>query len=437
MSGSPKHHRSPVLLSQLCWFIRLRWAAGATVVLLALVDWFSLHWYQRDGRMLATGLAILALNCAMLALIRTWRPGVHAGRRLETFAWAQICIDLVCLTLLAIWTGGMTSPLLGFYVFHMIFASLLLPRHIAYASAAIAILLFTGGLWLSGDLPRHGTGEPLLLTGWILTLVLTVHLANHITLALREQRRRLVRQNHRILRISQRLHRQQEALIRQEKMAALGQMAAGITHEIANPLASMDTLLQLLQRKPEKVTEQSLATLKAQVGRINQIVRQMTTFAHPGTGASEVISVNSVVESTLDVLQFDARLKQVVVTRALDPQAGTVRMVPQATQQVLINLIANALDAMAESAEPRLELRTSRTPQWCTIQVSDTGHGIRPEHLRHLFEPFFTTKPLGKGTGVGLSISYSMIRQQGGAIQVQSEPGKGTTFTVRLPVSAV
>src|SRR5205814_1737203 len=119
--------------------------------------------------------------------------------------------------------------------------------------------------------------------------------------------------------------------------------------------------------------------------------------------------------------------------RQFDPKAGSLSLLPQALQQVLVNLIINAVDAMAETAQPKLTLRTERHEGWCEIEVADDGHGIRDEYMDRLFEPFFTTKPVGKGTGLGLSISYSLVQKQGGSISVRSQPGKGTAFMIRLP----
>jgi len=114
-----------------------------------------------------------------------------------------------------------------------------------------------------------------------------------------------------------------------------------------------------------------------------------------------------------------------------------VSMSPQALQQVLVNLVINALDAMAATERPVLTLRTQRRDGWCVVEVTDNGHGIDPHHMPRLFEPFFTTKPVGKGTGLGLSISYSLTQRQGGSISVRSRTGDGTTFTLRLPTSGM
>jgi len=223
-------------------------------------------------------------------------------------------------------------------------------------------------------------------------------------------------------------------MIQHEKMVAMGQMAAGVTHEIANPLSSMDSLLQLLQRKPEKLRPEAVQTLREQIARINQIIQQMKTFAHPTDAQQQTADLNEIVEQSLHMVRFDARLKNVTIVRDLSPNAGSLRLLPQALQQVMVNLIINALDAMVQTPEPRLGIRTARHEGCCIVEVDDNGIGISPEHMGRLFEPFFTTKPVGKGTGLGLSISYSLIQKQGGSISVRSHVGSGTSFTIRLPL---
>ncbi len=204
-------------------------------------------------------------------------------------------------------------------------------------------------------------------------------------------------------------------------------------HEIGNPLASMDSLLQLVERHPARLTESTASTLREQVARIHRIVHQLTDFAHPNETAWDVKSVNELVDSTLDMMRFDRRLKRVTVERGLASDAGDVRVMPHAFQQVLVNMIVNAVDAMAEVPSPRLVLATSRRGDLCAIEVQDNGHGIAAEHLPHVFEPFFTTKPIGRGTGLGLSISYSVIQRHGGDCEIESRIGTGTTFRILLP----
>ena len=440
MRENPIARISP-LLAQLRWFIRLRWIAGLTVILGAAVDLEWLHWYPLAAQFALLGGAILAYNALLFVLMR-WSPsprrprGAPSSAWLVTVSWMQILLDLACLTLLTLWSRGIHSPFLGFYVFHMVFASLLLPRRMAYGGASAAMLMMAGGLGLTAQWPDDLYAW-LTLVGWAVTLLLTVYLTNQITQSLRRQRRRLARQNRRISGLSRRLRDQQQVMIQHEKMVALGQMAAGIAHEIANPLASMDSLLEVMQRHPERDRPEKIASLREQGRRIKQIIQQMTAFAHPAQLRGRLLGVNAVVEAALGMVAFDPRVREVRIERHLAPEAGAVQVESHSMEQVIINLVLNALDAVEGGTEPRLAVRTGYDGQWGFIEVSDNGHGIAPEHVDHLFEPFFTTKLVGKGTGLGLAISYSHVRRLGGRIDVRTEVGKGSTFTVRWPAATV
>jgi signal transduction histidine kinase len=327
--------------------------------------------------------------------------------------------------------------LLGFYIFHMVFASLLLPPRMGYGGAAVALVMLVGGLWLSRQLPaeRHGW---LVLSGWALTLLFTVYLAERITQSLRRQHVRLMRQNRRISRMTRRLNDQHRQLVQHEKMVALGQMAAGIAHEVANPLACMDSLVELMSRRPGGDLQERLDGVREQSRRIKRIIEQMTTFARPFESGGRPAPVNDVVQASLDMVRYDRRLDTVDIRCDLDPGMDAARVESQAMEQVLVNLMLNALDALEERdpADRALVLRTGRRNGWGLIEVTDTGPGIPPQQIEHLFEPFFTTKPVGKGTGLGLATSYGLVQRMGGEIVVQSEPGRGATFIVRWPIEA-
>ncbi len=211
------------------------------------------------------------------------------------------------------------------------------------------------------------------------------------------------------------------------------EMAASIAHEIANPLASMDSVLQLLQRKPDRLRPEAVQTLREQVQRIEQIIKQMKAFAHPVDSQKQTMSLNEVVDRSIALVRFDKRMKNVPIERHLSADVGMVSLIPQAMEQVLVNLMMNALDAVADVEHPKVSVRTDRREDTCIIEIFDNGHGIAPQHMRRLFEPFFTTKPVGKGTGLGLSISYSLMQRHGGEIKVRSRPGEGTTFVLELP----
>ncbi len=224
-------------------------------------------------------------------------------------------------------------------------------------------------------------------------------------------------------------------MVQHEKMVAMGQLAAGVAHEIANPLASMDSALQLMQRNPDRLSGQVVEKLREQIKRINLTVRQMTDFAHPGDQQWQKTTIDEIVMRSLQMLRFDHRLRSahLKIQRELPKGAGAVNTRPHAVEQVLVNLILNALDAMADQSEPRLDLRVYRQGQVCLVDVQDNGHGIAPEDIDHIFEPFFTTKPVGTGTGLGLTISYTTTRDHGGTIDVESST-EGTKFTISLPI---
>jgi signal transduction histidine kinase len=441
MRPTRKPHRNPTLLAEfLRWFIRLRWLAASVTLLAAALDWQFVRAYSHGGAKVAVGAGVLLYNAALWALLRNRHVHRRHRRRNRGFllglAWVQIILDMIALALLALWTGGTESPLLGLFALHMVFAALLLPRPMAYASAGMAMIIVFETLSLAHQYPTSNS-DRLLLLGWAATLVCTVFVASQIARSLRRERRRLLRQTRKLLAMDATLRRQQRAMAQHEKMVALGQMAAGVAHEIANPLASIDSLLQLMQRKPEKLKPQSLETLREQTDRIARIVRELTTFARPSDSAEQqTIAVNEVVTEALAMLAFDPRMKAVRLQQSFAPNTGVIPMLPQAIQQVLVNLLRNALDATERTQNPTLNIRTARNDDgWVTIEIADNGPGISTKNLKHLFEPFFTTKPVGKGTGLGLSISYSLIARHGGSITATSKPGEGATFRIKLPAT--
>ena len=421
------------MFSQLSWFIRLRWGAGLAVIVGSFIDWRWLSWPDAWWKILSVGLGILLYNAILRVMVRPSPSIAWKYRTLVLIASVQIVLDLVCLTFVAVLTGGVKSPLLGFFVFHMVIASLLLPYFMAYAGAAFSGLMVLGGLWFTGRFPVSDD-DVMAFSGWMIMLLITVYLTSNITRSLNSHRRRLLRQKRRIRSMSDELRRQQRGMLQQEKMAAMGQLAAGVAHEIANPLASMDSLLQLLRRKPEKVDDRAIEKLRDQINRINRIVRQMTDFANPGDEDWQTASIDKIVAGSLQMIRFDHRVRKVKIDfqRELISQEGSVRVQPHAMEQVFVNIILNALDAIADQENPRLDIHVGQDATQCFVAISDNGHGIQPEHLDHIFEPFFTTKPVGKGTGLGLAVSYRLVRSHGGQLEAENVDN-GAKFTVSLP----
>lgn len=428
--------RTRLLYSQTRWLMRLRWVAGTMMMLLGAAHWAWLNVYDITFEPTVVGGVILAYNVVLLAVLNRAPRIAASAARVITFGSVQIHLDLVCLTLLTVWTGGVHSPVLPAYFFHMIFASLLQPRVRAYAIGLVAIGGVALGLWLSGQWPQD-RADAVHISLWIVTLIVTVYLTDRVARALYLRERSRTRQIERIHALTATLRAQQDSLIQSEKMAAMGQLAAGIAHEINNPLASMDSVLQLMERRPEAPRPDAVATLREQVQRILRIVRQLTSYAHPGRGRLEILLINDVVRSSLDLLAFNRKADRVNVQCVLAEDAGPAQINPQALQQVIVNLLVNAFDATANHPTPHVTICTRREGEHCIIEVSDNGTGIAPEHLPRLFEPFFTTKPVGQGTGLGLSICARLLREQGGTITAHSELGQGASFTLRVPASEI
>jgi len=227
-------------------------------------------------------------------------------------------------------------------------------------------------------------------------------------------------------------------LVMSEKLAAIGELTAGVAHEINNPVAviqgNLDVLRDLLGPAAEPV-RQEIRLIHEQTDRIRQIVTKLLQFARPGefAGYAEAVDVNEVVADCLFLTQhgFDRRALEVATDFAARARIEINR---SELQQVLINLIVNAVQAMPDGG--RLSLATADWSEdgeavGAVIRVRDTGHGIAPEDLSHIFDPFFTTKK-GSGTGLGLSISYTIVERYGGRITVDSRPGEGTEFALWL-----
>ena len=428
MGRSDRMNLDRLLFRQLFWLVRLRWVAGAITVLGALVYMLWGAGSDHEVQLLVLGGVILTYN----AVLAIWmKRGARSALSPQWLAVIQITADLTCLTIMVLWTGDARSPLLGAFVFHMVFASLLLPRTLAYFAAIVSVLMLAAALALTSRWPT-ATADRTGLVAWSLVLLLTIYLSNHITSVLFRQRRRLLRQNHRVREMTRQLERQQAVLIQHEKMAAMGQMAAGVAHEISNPLANIDSIMQLAQRRPDRLDAARVAQIREQVDRIRRIVQSMTEFAHPTETHWQPTPINDLVTEALRLLKYGRRRQKIRIEHEPSQGRCAVNVQPHAMQQVLVNLLLNAVDAVAEVSDPRVLVRCRCDRDHCMIDVIDNGKGIPPDALDRVFEPFFTTKPVGKGTGLGLSISYSLIESQGGSIDIESEPDKGTTVSVRM-----
>ncbi|MDE1920253.1 MAG: hypothetical protein KGJ09_04205 [Candidatus Omnitrophica bacterium] len=265
----------------------------------------------------------------------------------------------------------------------------------------------------------------------------------------------------------------QSQLIQSEKMASIGQLAAGVAHEINNPLGFIGNntellaqyvseytkILRMLEIVKKNIQEGDVQKAKSiieeidafekeiqldyimndvdnllqhnqrGIERIQKIVMDLKTFAHEGSDNMDLIKIEEVMDSVINIVYNELKYKA-----ELKKDYGPTPMVkgnPQRMGQVFINLLVNAAQAIEGMGV--IEVRTYVRDKYVCVEVTDTGKGIKEEHLKKIFEPFFTTKPVGKGTGLGLSVSYEIIKKHKGEINVRSKPGEGTTFTVMLP----
>jgi two-component system NtrC family sensor kinase len=224
-----------------------------------------------------------------------------------------------------------------------------------------------------------------------------------------------------------------------EKMSSLGQLAASIAHEINNPLAGILTFAKLVIRTleagtPDEATRKdlvrNLSLVQRETERCSAIVRNLLDFARDRPLALREVSVNAVVEEALQLIGHQIAIQGLELERRLGPVPLALADFGQ-LRQAVVNVAMNALEAMGRSG--RLTISTRATPAGgVEVDISDTGPGIKPEHQKHLFEPFFTTKG-EKGTGLGLAVVYGIVQRHKGEVDVRTELGRGTTFTLRLP----
>jgi two-component system NtrC family sensor kinase len=228
----------------------------------------------------------------------------------------------------------------------------------------------------------------------------------------------------------------QAHLVQSEKLASLGKLAAGIAHEINNPLGGILIYSHLLLEDMPKNSPhyENLKKIVRETTRCKDIVKGLLEFARPKEPEMSHININEIVESSLAIMERQALFQNITIKKKYASDLPKIVADSAQLQQVFMNIILNAAEAM--DGNGALTLITSLEGQSSTIEVkfADTGHGIKEEDKKRLFEPFFSTKEVGKGTGLGLAISYSIIQKHQGTIEVESQVGKGSTFTVKLPV---
>ena len=229
------------------------------------------------------------------------------------------------------------------------------------------------------------------------------------------------------------VHTLRREIERSQRLASVGRLAAGVAHEIRNPLSSIKGFATYFKERYQDAPEdQQTANIMIQeVDRLNRVISQLLEFARPVKVAPKSISLQNLIEDSIRLIERQAQEKQITVSTHNTAQVDTVCLDPDRLNQILLNLYLNAIESMKAGGALRIEISGNIENKGVEIQVSDTGKGIPPEDLSRIFDPYFTTK--SSGTGLGLAIAHNIVEAMGGAIKVVSEAGKGTRFTLKLP----
>lgn len=435
---SAADQRLESLLAQLVWFNRLRLVVAASVIWLSALAAHALEVVADAVPLYLLGGLILAADLVYIAVFRRLRRG-----KLETVqqhVYLQIAVDLLLLTGLLHYSGGITNPLASFYSFHAVIAALVLSIRSAVVVAVTSLLLVTGLAFaermellahhpLRLGLAELGKITPagflLLIFAFASTLALSIYFVATVIARLRWNEGQLVQMS--------------RHLALSEKLASIGTLAAGVSHEINNPIGVITGKVQVLRYRVQDGDSKErllgdLDVIDKHAQRIAVITAGLLQFSREEPFELRPVDIPRLQRQAADLVRVPFSAKSVELAVEVGVGVAEVDILGSANHllQVLINILLNANDASAFGGV--VELRSVAGPTGVELVIRDHGHGIAPENIGKIFDPFFTTKDVDKGTGLGLAISHGIIERHGGRIEVESEVGTGTTFRVQLPV---
>jgi signal transduction histidine kinase len=341
--------------------------------------------------------------------------------------------------LLCYFDGGLESGFRYYYFLSLICCAIRHASFVTYGTCALHCLSY-GVLYLA--LPPEGQRlVPFTLTlvmlGWVtwasnamaLLLKRVGDYLSQLNRALEENKAEL---EARIAERTHELHQAQAHVLHQEKMAAFGLLAAGIAHEVGNPLTSISAMVQILQRREsDPYTLNKLALVSGQLQRIRSTLRELIEFSRPASEERAHVALGEILDEALNIAKYYKRTRGRLVSPTLPPDLPPLYAVRDQLVQVFLNLILNAIDATDRHG--RIDLLVTRRAEGVEICVRDTGSGITPEHTARLFQPYFTTKK--HGTGLGLFVTRQLVAEHGGTVTFESRVAEGTTFRVILPLT--
>jgi signal transduction histidine kinase len=416
------------------WFALLR-----GVVFLGGVGWLLFVPLQRQQWLILAAL-LLAFAC--------YSGGLYAliflhPRRIRTYYLCVFIVDLAIITALNDFVGEVKG---SFYLAYYLLVAL----HAYYFGLRMGLIVAgaASALYVMSDYPAFST---IIWPEYALRIAFLFLIATFLGLLAEKDKRDRERTETLNLELSEKtrkleiaygqLEEAQRQLVQTEKLSSLGTLVAGIAHEINNPIGIIANRVEVLrleygEHRLDDALKEDLAVIHRHANRVGEITRALLTYARRSSHDQARLDLNAVVRSALLLWQPQAQ-QQVRISTQLERQLPLLLGNFTQLQQVVINLLGNALDAT--SAGGTIVIRTQSEagpPPGIMLAVSDTGVGIPAEHLSKVFDPFFTTKPPGKGTGLGLSVCLGIVRDHQGTITVRSQAGQGSTFIVRLPIAS-
>jgi len=230
----------------------------------------------------------------------------------------------------------------------------------------------------------------------------------------------------------------EEQLAQADKLASIGELSSGVAHEINNPLGVILGYTQLLIRgEPDRSERRAdLKTIEKHVRNCKTIVEDLLSFSRKSDTEKEVLDIHRIIDDVLAFVQHHSQIEHIAIEKEFNPSVQPLMVDEKKIKQVLINLMMNAIHAVGQEGHIRISTGISAATGDLRIRVADDGHGIESRYINKIFDPFFTTKTTGEGTGLGLSVSYGIVQNHGGHIQVESQPGEGSVFTLVLPAAS-
>ncbi len=389
--------------------------------------------------------AILTLG-AVYALVDTlW--SVRGRVFLAEFRLLVSVMEAIFIGLLCYFDTGLDSPFRFYYFLSLVVCAMRHPPAITFATFGLHAISY---LLLASAVGLHDREDRILLLMMMVFMAWVTWAITSLTGLMKSAGRQLIdlnaalRENQaqleqRIQSRTEELQESQAVLVQQEKQSAFGLLAAGIAHEVGNPLASISSLVQMLRRRDiDQNTREQLELVDEQLLRIQRTLRELVDFSRPAQVEPTRANIQEAIEAALKIAKYYKRRKGRTIETAFDPGVPSVRIMRDQFVQVILNLVLNALDATDEGG--RIEIRTSRETDsegigWIRADVTDSGHGIDAESQSRLFQPYFTTKKTG--TGLGLFVCRRIIEQSlGGRIELARSDPSGTTFSVWLRCEA-